>query len=114
MATHSKNELNELLGIRAINMPQTWEYGSVVAVQTGRPDRPLRVARVNGRLWNEGRLWEDHPDTRSPDEMLNTLGAEGWELVSVLTVADGLDDGSESAPPIHMGRTFVFYLKRSR
>jgi hypothetical protein len=91
-----------------------WEYGSVVAVQTGRPTCPIRVARVNGVLWNEGRIWDRDDGAISPDDMLNRLGADRWELVSTVVALDGLDDGAASAPPTHVGRTFIYYLKRPR
>ncbi len=91
-----------------------WEYATLVAVQTGRSRTPLRVARVNGQLWNGGHLWDTDDGAASPEEMLNRLGAEGWELVSVITAMDGWDDGSEAEPPQHKGRTFVYYVKRSR
>lgn len=92
----------------------TWEYGSIVAVQTGQSSKPIRVLMVNGRLWNSGKIWDGGGDARNPDEMLNMLGAEGWELVSVVLAQDGLDDGVDGAPPQHRGRTFVYYLKRQR
>jgi hypothetical protein len=90
----------------------TWEHGSIVAVQTGRDVCPIRVARVNSRLWNEGRIWDTDEGASSPDEVLNLMGREGWELVSVVVAMDGWDDGSEQEPPTHRGRTLVYYMKR--
>ena len=91
-----------------------WEYGSIVAVQTGRKPTPIRVMQVNGRPWNSGRIWDEDSEPSGPDEVLNLLGAEGWELVSTIIALNGWDDASESEPPTHVGRTFVFYLKRPR
>jgi hypothetical protein len=91
-----------------------WEYGSVVAVQTGREVCPIRVLRVNGRLWRDGQVWDRDDNATSPDDMLNMLGAEDWELVSVIVALDGWDDGNEAEPPAHFGRTFIYYLKRPR
>lgn len=91
-----------------------WEYGSLVAIQTGRATRPIRVVQVNGQLWNEGRLWDTDEGATTPDEMLNMLGDEEWELVSIVTALDGWNDGGDAEPPTHRGRTFVYYLKRAR
>lgn len=89
-----------------------WEYGSVVAVQTGRSQVPVRVARVNGVVWNDGHIWDTDDGATSVDELLNLLGEEGWELVTALVALDGWADGTDSIPPAHRGRTFVYYLKR--
>jgi len=46
-------------------------------------------------------LLDDNPDPKGPpDKELNELGAEGWELVSVVEVA------------VHGGHNLRFYFKR--
>ena len=56
---------------------QKWEYQTLVRLERNRE-------------WN----WADPNEKRGVNEVLNALGQQGWELVSVMSVLAALDQPS--------------------
>jgi hypothetical protein len=63
-----------------------WEYATMAAAMVPVHNQlELAVLQVNGHIWD----YEREPI--APDDLLNVMGAEAWELVSVLAL--GQTDG---------------------
>jgi hypothetical protein len=64
-----------------------------------RGELELSAVQVSGHMWD----YEREPI--APDDLLNIMGAEGWELVSVITL--GLSESPEET-------VWKYMLKRPR
>ena len=66
-------------------MRKKWEYASMTAGFKG-PDRSLVVIGS----FRQG--WDFERDPLHPDELLNRLGAEGWQVVAVCFIPSEVEE----------------------
>jgi hypothetical protein len=77
-----------------------WEYATLIAAMAPiRGALELCVVQLNGHIWD----YETEPV--DPDSMLNQMGDQGWELISILALGEA--EGAE-------GTVWKYTLKRPK
>ncbi len=77
-----------------------WEYLTMMAATV-----PIRGALELAVVHLGGHMWDYEREPMGPNQLLNLMGGEGWELVSVLTL--GETEGAD-------GTVWQYTLKRPR